>query len=105
MRLDPPLLVQLETETCCVCAISFAMTVDFTAARRRDLKSFHCPAGHSQSYTKSEADGLRERLKRAEENIAATEGMLSVARRERDHQERRVRSLRGVIGRMKKVRR
>jgi hypothetical protein len=54
--------VTLETEECCNCGIVFAMP-DYL--RKRLLTqggNFYCPNGHSQHYTKSENQRLREKL-------------------------------------------
>ena len=52
----------LVTEECCACGIPFAMPEEFRKAMVDDKKSFHCPNGHSQHYTTSEADRLRKQL-------------------------------------------
>lgn len=56
--------ITLETEECCNCGMVFAMTADFAKRRRKDGKSFYCPAGHSQHYVigKTEEQKLREQL-------------------------------------------
>ncbi len=63
--------LQIETilivECCCNCGMLFAMPEDVRARRINDHALFYCPAGHSQSYSsKSEAEKLRDELKRAE---------------------------------------
>jgi hypothetical protein len=52
----------LQTETCPICGIVFAVPAYFRATRQQDKKHFYCPNGHSQSYTESEADRLRQQL-------------------------------------------
>lgn len=54
----------LYVQECCACSITFAVPEDFDQRRRNDGKTFYCPAGHSQSYTKSELDRVREKLAR-----------------------------------------
>lgn len=49
-----------EAETCCVCGVEFASPV--IRKRRDDAKTFWCPNGHSQSYSKSTEQKLREEL-------------------------------------------
>jgi hypothetical protein len=58
-------------ETCCNCGITFGMTQGFKNMRNEDGKSFFCPNGHSQYYTKSIATKLKEAnsaLKNAKED-------------------------------------
>ena len=62
MRLSPAIGVELESETCCVCATLFAMSSILMAKRREDKEGFFCPNGHKQFYVKSEAERLREEL-------------------------------------------
>ena len=50
---------------CPVCGIDCVLPANYLKKRREDGKSFYCPNGHSQSYTKSEADRLREQLEAA----------------------------------------
>jgi hypothetical protein len=49
-------------ENCTTCGIAFAMPQDFRDARLRDKKTFHCPNGHSLSYTQNEEDRLKSVL-------------------------------------------
>ena len=65
---------ELVTETCCSCGGVFAMPEDFARRRHEDGKSFYCPAGHEQYYTKSTATMLmqaNQELKKAKERIAS----------------------------------
>ncbi len=47
---------------CCECSGLFAVTTRFKINLLENKQSFYCPNGHSQSYTKSTADKLREEL-------------------------------------------
>jgi hypothetical protein len=47
---------------CYKCDIVFAVSHDLNKAWRRDKTTFYCPNGHAQSYTKSTADILQEKL-------------------------------------------
>lgn len=57
----------IVTETCCNCGITFGITKGFKDKRLSDGKSFYCPNGHSQYYTKSDA----QRIKDLQKQIAA----------------------------------
>ena len=66
-----PNQITLETVTCCNCSVVFAMP-DYMIKRLQERGgSFYCPNGHSQYYTKSEVQRLREKLD--EQTRAATQ--------------------------------
>jgi len=55
--------ITLETEECCVCAVTFAMPDRLQRAARADAEVwFFCPNGHRQHYSESEAMRLRKKL-------------------------------------------
>jgi NMD protein affecting ribosome stability and mRNA decay len=58
-------------EYCCNCGIAFAMPTSFCNERRRDLKLFYCPNGHSQLYTKSTEQELKEEKEAMERSLQA----------------------------------
>ena len=60
--------VDLVVETCCSCAMPFAMPSDFQARLlEKRGQEFYCPAGHKQWYTgKTEAQKERERADQME---------------------------------------
>lgn len=62
---------QLATETCCNCGMLFAMPSEVQRKRREDGGYFHCPSGHSQHYTKSEVQKLKEQLDAAQKEASA----------------------------------
>ena len=58
-------------EECCACGIKFGIPLQIQKNLRESHKSFYCPNGHGQSYTgKSEAEKLRDELKRKEAEMA-----------------------------------
>lgn len=85
----------LKPVTCCECGVSFGMPEAMRNKRREDGQLFHCPNGHSQHYTETEAAKLRKQLeakeralefernsRRAEENAhRATKGQLTKLRK------------------------
>ncbi|KKL57016.1 hypothetical protein LCGC14_2239600 [marine sediment metagenome] len=53
--------LDLETEECCRCGITFAMPAFFRQQRSRQKDEFYCPAGHPQAYKgKTHNQELRE---------------------------------------------
>ncbi len=53
--------VELETEECCECGITYAMPASFRQRRLRLKDNFYCPAGHPQQYMgKTYEQELRE---------------------------------------------
>lgn len=91
-----------ETEQCCSCGMSFAMTTDFRRRRLDDRKAFYCPAGHGQHYSgKTEAQKLKEQLERKERDLEAANAMVLAAESERAniakaHNKMRTRVMNGV---------
>lgn len=97
-----PVTVTLYVQECCNCGLVFGVAEDFDTRRRKDHKSFCCPAGHWQSYTgPTEAQKQRSRAEAAERRAEQAE---STARRQRERAERTERSnsaLKGHLTRMK----
>ena len=61
----------LVSQTCISCGVQFAMPEELDNRLRQTHKSFFCPNGHIQNYVgKTEAEKLREELKRKEAEIA-----------------------------------
>ena len=56
----------LSNIECCNCGILFSISSTFNANLKQNKQLFYCPNGHPQSYTKSTADILRERLDKKE---------------------------------------
>lgn len=94
--------LELVTEQCCACGMAFAMTSEFRQARLNDHRSFHCPAGHPQSYTgKSKAEELAEQLSRERQRKAELEDDLRYQRDARERAERQASAARGQVTRLK----
>lgn len=63
----------LSVIECASCGIPFGITEDFEERRRNNHTGFYCPNGHSNYYAgKSEAEKLRDELKRKEQELADT---------------------------------
>jgi len=92
----------LETETCSNCGIVFAMPVDYQRRRRKDHKSFYCPAGHGQHYTgATEEQKLKRELERRESELTDARDRANRLMAERDaaaktHRKMRTRVANGV---------
>lgn len=70
----PDVAITLETITCCLCAVPFAVPADLKRERLRDHRNFWCPNGHDQHFLgKTEADKLREQLAAKGREVAAAE--------------------------------
>lgn len=63
--------INLVTEDCCHCGVTFAMPVSFNKQRREDGDWFFCPAGHKQHYTETEAEIERKKREQAERRLAS----------------------------------
>lgn len=67
--------ITMVTEICCNCGIAFGMPSDLQEHLQNDQsKSFYCPNGHGQHYSKSKEVRLREeaelKLRRKENELA-----------------------------------
>lgn len=51
-----------ELQTCITCGCDFLISTILGEQLRKNRNTFHCPNGHSQSYTKSTADYLQDKL-------------------------------------------
>lgn len=54
--------ITMITENCCNCGVTFALTKEhYNELQKMGIaKTFYCPNGHPQHYTKSEATRVRE---------------------------------------------
>lgn len=58
-------------EQCITCGVKFGIPSALVDARRNNHEEFFCPNGHSMYYSgKSEAEKLRDELKRKEQELA-----------------------------------
>lgn len=64
------------TETCCSCGVVFGLTDAQHADLKRRKAIFYCPNGHGQSYSRNEADALREQLQIEQRAHGATRTQL-----------------------------
>ena len=94
---------RLVIETCCNCAMSFAVPEDFRARRLNDHATFYCPVGHRQYYYgKSVAEKLRDELAREKHRAEQARADAIHQRERRESAERSSRAYRGVATRIKK---
>lgn len=86
-------LVTFEREDCCSCGVTFFIPADLRARRKNDAQSFYCPNGHGQSYSKSEADQLRAKVKEWEVYAESQKKRKEWAEQEaKNEQERRLKT-------------
>ena len=62
--------LDLTTEICCNCGMLFAMPAELQARMSETGRTFYCPNGHTQYYTKSTEAKLREAQERLREQTA-----------------------------------
>lgn len=66
---------------CYKCGVSFWVETSLNSNWRRDKTSFYCPNGHGQSYTKSTAEILQEKLDTKERRIFTLESDVATLER------------------------
>jgi hypothetical protein len=64
--------MSLVLEECIQCGCTYAVTSQFQSQRKDDKRTFYCPNGHPQSYTKSTASILQEKLNKLESELTST---------------------------------
>lgn len=57
-------------QKCIDCGMWFGVDDDFDAQRRKDMRPFYCPNGHSLSFGEGEADKLRKQLSAEQQRVA-----------------------------------
>ena len=77
---------------CPDCGMLFAITNQFENRKRKDGKSFYCPAGHSMSYSESEADRLRKQLNQSKGDLATAQLEIMVAEKKIKRLETRIKN-------------
>ena len=83
--------VTLETITCYLCAMVFAVPAEWKQFRRNDHASFYCPNGHGQSYlARSEAERLKIDLEREQRQTATFRERAIGAERAKDKAEKSI---------------
>lgn len=74
---------RIVTQDCVNCGMRFGVPESFDKMRLEDGRSFYCPAGHSQSYTRrrdeleaarARASALQDQLRATEKSLAAQKG-------------------------------
>lgn len=84
--------VKLYTMECCSCGIIFGVPDDYDNRRRQDKRLFYCPSGHPQSYTKSDADKLREQLAEEQRKLSSAQFELMAAEKKVKRLEKRAKN-------------
>lgn len=84
--------VQLYMLDCADCGVIFAVDARYDDHRRRDGKGFHCPNGHTLSYSETEEDRQRKRAEGLRAKLIAAQDQQRAA--ERDAAEAKAREVR-----------
>jgi peptide methionine sulfoxide reductase MsrB len=97
-----------EWQHCAECGVRFGAPAHFFNSRRADKRAFYCPNGHSLSWHESEADRLKAKLQKQEQETRKAQEAAEREHRWRKeateqarHLERRLAAQRGVTTRMK----
>jgi hypothetical protein len=71
----------LVAEGCTKCGILFAFPEEFKANLLKSKANFYCPNGHSMVFGTSEADRLRDQLKRERAAVTRTQDLYNAEKR------------------------
>ncbi len=61
---------EIVIEECIECGTKFGMPKTLHTWKKENKKAFFCPNGHSMSYTKNEADRLKEIIAQKDQSLA-----------------------------------
>jgi hypothetical protein len=93
----------LEALACSECGLAFGLPADFRQRRRQDHATFYCPNGHRQHYPQqSDAEKYKALYEQEQRRLETARRDADHQREQRQAEERRVRSLKGVITRTKR---
>lgn len=102
---DNPTIIReqvFEIVTCCSCQIEFGLPRSLHGNAKRDPSIwFHCPHGHRQHYTESEADRLRKEIERERNWRQWEQGRADAAIHEAARNDRRRRAEKAAKTRLK----
>lgn len=95
----------MKIVTCCRCKMQFGLPEDFytTAVQMAERMTWHCPAGHPQSFIsgETEADKLRRERDRLKQDQAYYEERIKSEQDAREAAERQAAARKGQITKMK----
>jgi hypothetical protein len=95
-------LIELTAVTCCNCGVVFGIEVSHQRRLRESGEWFHCPNGHRQHYTESEADRLRKRLAAVERSRDWANTSAQAARDQADAERRSHAATKGQLTKARK---
>ncbi len=92
----------MKHETCCVCDMQFSIPDNVYKARLDDGKSFYCPNGHAQYYTKAIIPGLQKRIRDLTASLNAKESNRFHWKTKAEQLARRLSATKGVVTKLRK---
>ena len=87
---------------CCNCGVAYAVTTDFERRRREDGTAFYCPRGHSQVFTKTEVQKLKEQLAAKQAEAERAHARANAHWAEKCRAENRAKAYRGAVTKIRK---
>lgn len=100
--MNTTLLVTIVPIDCCNCGVVFGLTEGHRQQLRHSGEFFHCPNGHRQHFTETDADRLRKQLATAERQRDAAQANAVHARDQAEATERVLRATKGQVTKLKK---
>lgn len=97
--------INLVTEDCITCGVTFAMPERFKASLQETGKSFYCPAGHSMVYSNNkdqQIKDLKDKIEQAEGNVEFWRNLSGEAENELKQERRQHASTKGQLTKTKK---
>lgn len=89
-------------EECCRCGVAFGMPSELVDECQKDSKKyFYCPNGHSQHYSRSEADKLRTERNNLKQQLARKDDEIANQKSKTEIERRRVSAAKGQLTKLK----
>lgn len=106
----PDVAIKLQSTTCYLCGIPFAMPADLMQQRIQDHRNFWCPNGHDQYFVgETDAQRLERQLKAKNDELARKQAALDQERaltadyaKQVQHKDRQISGYKGVVARTKR---
>lgn len=95
-------VTELSIRVCPTCGITYAIPERLATNRREKGGGWYCPNGHWLTFTKTEAQELREKLDAEKRTAEWWKQRSQEARKAADHQEARANGYKGALTKVKK---
>lgn len=94
--------IDLVTDVCADCGITFGMPDHYMKKRREDGATFYCPNGHALHYKATKVDELKKQLEQANRTAEQYRNWCKAEQNDHQHTRNRLSATKGVLTKTKK---